>query len=101
MIDNITFESYFCSSVDYGSSASTSASRIYPNPASSEVTVEAPVISGNPATLDIMNIQGQLIQQQTLLHEKTNIDIRGLAKGVYILMLHSNDNTEVMQMVKE
>ena len=45
------------------------------------------------------NPQVQQLQQQ-LQQGKTDIDISGLAKGVYILRLCSNDKTEVAKIVK-
>jgi len=70
---------------------------IYPNPAVNNITIEAP----QQAVIEITNIQGQTILQQHLLQGKTDIDISGLAKGLYILRLNSNDKTEVTRVVKE
>jgi OOP family OmpA-OmpF porin len=69
---------------------------IYPNPATNKLTIDSP-----KAILEILNIQGQSIIQQQIQQGKTDIDISGLAKGVYILRLCSNDKTEVTRIVKE
>ena len=71
--------------------------KIYPNPTSDDLTIE----DLQKSTLEITNIQGQTILQQTLQQGKTDIDIRRLAKGVYILRLCSNDKTVVTKIVKE
>ena len=70
---------------------------VYPNPATNNVTIE----NSQKAIIDILNIQGQTILQQTTHQGKTNIDISSLAKGVYILRLFSNEKTEVTRLVKE
>jgi hypothetical protein len=70
---------------------------IFPNPAIEDLTIEVQ----QKSTIDILNIQGQTIIQQTLPLGKTDIDISGLAKGVYILRLCLNDKTEVKRIVKE
>ncbi|MGD0710914.1 MAG: T9SS type A sorting domain-containing protein [Bacteroidales bacterium] len=70
---------------------------VYPNPAIDNITIESP----QKSTIEILNIQGQTILQQTLSQGKTIIDISTLAKGVYILRLLSNDKTEVTRIIKE
>jgi hypothetical protein len=72
-------------------------STVYPNPATNNMIIE----SSQQATMEILNIQGQTILQQQLQQGKTDIDISGLAKGVYILRMCSNDKTEVTRFVKE
>ena len=70
---------------------------VYPNPAINNLTIE----SLQKSTIEILNIQGQTIIRQQSQQSKTDIDISGLAKGVYILRLCSNDKTEVTRIVKE
>jgi hypothetical protein len=70
---------------------------IYPNPANDKLSIE----SLQKATIEILNIQGQIILQQLIQQGKTYIDISGLAKGVYILRLSNNDKTEVTRIIKE
>ncbi|MGD0710443.1 MAG: T9SS type A sorting domain-containing protein [Bacteroidales bacterium] len=77
---------------------------IFPNPANNYFVIQ----SLQQATIEILNIQGQTILQQQIQpasqqggQGKTNIDISGLAKGVYILRMLSNDRTEVARIVKE
>ena len=70
---------------------------VYPNPTTGNITIE----SLQKSTIEIIDIQGQTILQQTAQQGKTDIDISGLAKGVYILRLCSNDKTAVARIVKE
>ena len=70
---------------------------LYPNPATNNFIIESPLQS----TIEITNRQGQTILQQQIQQGKTDIDISGLAKGVYILRLCSDDKTAVARIVKE
>jgi hypothetical protein len=70
---------------------------IFPNPATNNLTIE----SQQQAVIEILNIQGQTVLHQTVQQGKTDIDISGFAKGVYILRLCSNDKTSVARIVKE
>jgi len=70
---------------------------LYPNPATDNVTIEAL----QKSTIDILNIQGQSILRRQILQGKTDIDIRALAKGVYILRLCSNDKIAVTKIIKQ
>jgi hypothetical protein len=70
---------------------------VYPNPTKDKLTIE----SLQKSTLEILNLQGQKILQRQLQQEKTDIDISGLAKGIYILRLNNNKKTEVTKILKE
>jgi hypothetical protein len=70
---------------------------VYPNPAINNITIK----SLQKSTIEILNIQGQTIIQQHIQQGKTDIDISGLAKGVYILRLCNNDKSAVKKIVKE
>ena len=70
---------------------------VYPNPTYNKLTIESP----EKSTIEILDVQGQIILQQQLQQGKTDIDISRLAKGVYILRLYNNDKTEVTRIVKE
>ena len=70
---------------------------IYPNPATTSLTIE----SQQQSTLEILNIQVQTIRQQRIQQGKTDIDISGLAKGVYILRFQTNEKVEVTRIIKE
>jgi len=70
---------------------------VYPNPATDNLTIEAYTIS----IIQIINIHGQTLLQQQIQQGKTNIDVSGLAKGVYILKSSNNESTGVTRFTKE
>ena len=80
---------------------------IYPNPASDNVTIESPA----QATIQISNIQGQLIKTLTTSGTKTNVDHVGYSSnvvdvsefpsGVYIVEVKTEKGVAVKKFVKE
>lgn len=70
---------------------------ITPNPATDNLTIEIP----QKAIIEFINYEGEIVLQQQLQQGKTDIDISGLAKGVYILRLNSYDKTAVTRIIKE
>jgi hypothetical protein len=57
---------------------------IYPNPASTNLTIESPQWPGN---VFIYNMQGQLISKHALQSAKQTIKIDGMAKGNYLVQV--------------
>jgi hypothetical protein len=43
--------------------------------------------------LDIINLSGQIIQQQSILVKNTNqiIDLKGFAQGIYFVKVYNNN----------
>ena len=74
--------------------------RIYPNPVKNTVTVETKQ-SGGEGTLSIFNVSGQELLKQQVVSAKTQLDLRGFARGVYTIRLLKNDKVEVRKIVKE
>jgi hypothetical protein len=75
---------------------------LYPNPANDRVIIDLQRLNSvQKSNISIYNIQGQTIMQQILQQEKTEIDISGLSKGVYILKVCNGERTEVKKLLKE
>ncbi len=73
---------------------------IYPNPASDLLTVES-LSSTTETIISIYNMQGQLILQQPMQQAKTDINISGLEKGVYMINILGADINVVKKLIKE
>jgi carboxyl-terminal processing protease len=83
-------------------SDSKSIITVYPNPAIDRVTIKLNCQYNNQNNIfTFYNIEGQKILKQSIKQEKTEIDIRGLAKGIYILKLTNSDKADVIKFVKE
>jgi len=70
---------------------------IYPNPASDNIEVDIQPKS----TIEILNIEGQLIKSLKLTDGKTDINISGFARGVYIIRARTDKGILVKNFVKE
>jgi len=79
---------------------------IFPNPANGEIQVQGSKSNDMPAgrhvqSLEIYNIQGQLIKSVVANDIVTTIDISGLAKGMYFVKAKTDKGIEVEKFVKE
>jgi hypothetical protein len=70
---------------------------VYPNPSSTNVTIESP----QQAVIEILNIQGQLIETLTTNSTKTILDVSALTRGVYIVEVKTENGIEERKLVKE
>ncbi len=73
---------------------------LYPNPAHNNITIESTSLNKDEAAL-IFNLQGQLLLQQSLLQNKTTIDISDFTNGMYFVKMKSNNGIVVKKFVKE
>ncbi len=78
-------------------SASNNGIRIYPNPASTYITIEAPAQS----QLSIMNLHGQELISQQITEPKTKIDISTLPSSVCLVKVTGERAVKVGKFVKQ
>jgi len=71
--------------------------KIYPNPSSDNLTIEAPPQS----TIEISSIQGQLIKTLAASGTKTNINVSELPSGVYVVEVRTEKGVAVKKFIKE
>jgi len=75
--------------------------QVYPNPATDELTIIAP----QNATIDILNVEGQLIKTFALSGNKTcvqaNVDISTFICGVYIVEVKTEKGIATRKFIKE
>jgi hypothetical protein len=74
--------------------------KIYPNPASDHLVVECPAMSKH-AEIGIYAVMGQLIVKQTLLEPITEVIVKTLPSGVYLVILTDDTGSAVTRMVKK
>jgi len=70
---------------------------IYPNPAKDNLTIE---IYKN-ATVEIVNLQGQIVKNITLTNYKNDIDIKKLIDGVYLIKITTDKEIIVKKFIKQ
>ena len=70
----------------------TKAIRVFPNPASSEVSIDISALNTNskqPIEFTLLNILGQQILKTTLMKEQTTLKVETLPAGQYILRFNN------------
>jgi hypothetical protein len=70
---------------------------IFPNPSSDNTTIEAP----KKSTIEILNIEGQIIKSISADENHTTIDISSFASGMYFVKIKSKEGIAVKKFVKE
>jgi len=70
---------------------------IYPNPTTDKITIEA----SQNSVVEISNSLGQLIKTLVADENKTNIDVSGFTKGIYILKVQNADGVVMKKFVKK
>jgi len=66
--------------------------KIYPNPASDHLTIEAPANHIVNGSIVIFNIKGQKTLEQTIRGTNIEIDTRNLVNGIYIVQISDSGN---------
>lgn len=73
--------------------------RIYPNPFANELVLEMGE-ENEPVQMELANINGQVIYQQTLTAKLASISATNWQPGVYFLKLTNGSNRRVVRLVK-
>lgn len=74
--------------------------KLYPNPAQSEVTLEASnSYNGESVAFSIMSYTGQIVKSGTVTNQSTKISLDGLKSGLYMVRLNQNGATRNIKLV--
>jgi len=73
---------------------------VYPNPANNNITIET-VTTGKDQTISIYNIQGELLLNQLTQQTKTEFNISGFARGIYVIKVKTEKGVSVKKFLKE
>jgi hypothetical protein len=60
---------------------------VYPNPASTEITIDTKYL--NPLKIDVMSIIGQSVYTTTEVSNLTKVDVSNFSKGMYLVKITS------------
>jgi hypothetical protein len=77
--------------------------RVYPNPASGQLTVDVPLFVANHVDVHIMNAQGVLVYQNQGVETGSiiSIDISSLAPGIYLIRCGKGEKWQTTRFVKQ
>ena len=78
-------------SIEQMGSALENTLTVYPNPTQGTLNVSLPSISGNNGMLQVYQIDGRLLMQQSVSAEQTTLDVSTLPSGSYLLIYQDND----------
>ncbi len=92
---SITVE--LCAGIDENGLENTIS--VYPNPASTIVSVNVTVSGAHELVL--RNVQGAVVLKQQFETSTATINLDGIAKGMYVLSVKTNDKTRVQKLVVE
>lgn len=70
--------------------------KIYPNPASDVLHIEASQALGK---VTLMDESGKIIKEERMQEARTSINLKGLANGIYYLNYNENGKTEMKKIV--
>ncbi len=73
---------------------------IYPNPSSTQITLQLPNTPQTNTVLAIYNLNGQQLILHKITEQKTVVDISGLRNGIYFLKVADDKTMMVGKMVK-
>lgn len=71
--------------------------KLFPDPATNNITIETSL----PTSIEILNLEGQLLTDIKELNYSVNIDISSYAKGLYIAKLKTFEGIAVKKFIKE
>ncbi|MBF9219580.1 T9SS type A sorting domain-containing protein [Hymenobacter ruricola] len=73
---------------------------IFPNPAHGRATVQLPAVAGT-ATLTILDALGRAVRTQTATGSQTELNLRGLAPGLYAVRVATGGTSATQRLVVE
>jgi hypothetical protein len=89
--------------IGIGENSASNVVNIYPNPASSDLTIAVEGVEGNSLNIEISNVAGQVVLTRQLNDfngsAKENVDINGLKEGVYFVKIFSSEMTTTKRLV--
>ncbi|MBI5219541.1 MAG: T9SS type A sorting domain-containing protein [Bacteroidia bacterium] len=83
----------------YVNSPDSKSIRIYPNPANDKTCIELPGYKN--AAVEILSMDGRLLQNFTLRYAKTIINTDGFERGVYLLKIYTEKEVFSEKMIVE
>jgi uncharacterized repeat protein (TIGR01451 family) len=74
---------------------------VFPNPTSGILTINSTHKTLQDLTIDVVNINGQVVKHDILRGQNPQLNIQELATGLYFLKVTTADGTGVVKIVKE
>lgn len=75
--------------------------RIYPNPATEQVTIQTHAWNGQAVHITLYNHLGHLVQEHTIRQELHHMSLKNLPKGVYVIQIRQAQKVETFKLAKQ
>lgn len=75
--------------------SATSSVLVYPNPATDEIRVMAP----NAQRIELLDLNGRVIQKINAQETETRIALNAIAQGVYLVRVHTSEHVSITRVV--
>ncbi len=101
-IDTNIFETEFTSLLSNSNFETNDFMKIYPNPTNSIINVKFNSnnnFNGN-INIELLDIQGRILQSKNIANSQTSLDITTLDKGVYFLKINSENRIQIERILK-
>lgn len=72
------------------------AFRLYPNPVQNELNLDG--VAG--AKVQILDLTGKILLTTNLINEKSQLDLRALSPGIYVVLIQDASKTVIQQIIK-
>lgn len=90
-----------CTGIDNVSSNSSNASFIvFPNPTNGIVNIELEMINGNATHIQLINVLGEVLMNETINVQQVTFNISHLSNGVYFLKVSNNGTSKTSRLIK-
>jgi hypothetical protein len=70
---------------------------IYPNPTNNEINIDTEEMG----TLELINMQGQIVDSKSLTEKSNNLDLSNLVSGVYTLRIKTDRGIAIRKLIKQ
>jgi len=74
---------------------------IYPNPSSTQITIELPTTPQKNTSLTIYNLNGQQCLTQPISEPQTIVNVSGLPSGIYFVKVQDDEKVMMGKVIKE
>ena len=75
--------------------------RVYPNPTTSHIQIEPSYNQLDIKTIEIADMTGKVLWQQTMDGDNTQLDISSFSRGIYLLTITSDQHIYTYKIVKQ
>jgi len=90
-----------CETVSIEEQSKLNDATIFPNPSSTQVTIELPTQPSKNTSLTISNTNGQELITQSIIEPQTEIDLSSLPSGIYIVKVWNDKEVMVRNVIKQ